>query len=401
MADYEYITANGVIVPDTSELLTTVNDEFKAALGDDVDVSPETVVGQLIAAEVRARSAVLSNNAQLANQINPDRAGGIFLDAIWRLLGGWRDTATATIVRGVTLQGVPGSPIPEGTQARVGNDGALFELTSAVTLGNDGTTTGIFQSVELGSFPVGIGELNTIVTPVLGLETVVNTEVSDNGTPEEGDMQARRRRRRTLALQGVALPEAITSGVYDVEGVRSLAFRENYTDEPITIENVTLKKHSVYVCVDGGTDTDIARALLNKKSLGANWNGETVVEVLEPISTVTYRVAFQRPEEVQIYAEVTIDRGAPYPDPPQTIRKAIVAYARGEQENERGFTVGGDVSAFELGAAVARVAPRIQITLVRVKRGQDGAWISGEIPITIAEVARINEAQITVKFVDE
>lgn len=395
MANQKYVRETGVILPDTSELLESVQDEFRAALGSDIDLSPETVLGVLVAAEVEARDTVLRNNAALANQINPNIAGGVFLDAIWKLTGGSRDKATATLIRGAILTGVRGATVPAGAQASVGVGGALFELTSSVNLDQTGRGMGVFQSVEPGRFTAAAGALNTIVTPVLGWETVTNPNPADEGTDRESDAQSRRRRRRTLALQAVAIPEAIISGLNDVVGLRSMSFRENMTNQAMTVEDVTLVPHSIYVCVDGGKDVDIALMLLRKKSMGCAWNGDTEVEVIEPVSGQTYPVRFDRAKDVQIYARVTIRDGSPYLDAPNTVREAMVAYANGEQQNERGFVVGNDVSAFELASAVNRVAPEITVTNVEISR--DGqTYSSATIPITISEVARMSTGNIGV-----
>ena len=79
---YEYVDSAGLILPDTSELETEVEDEYKAVFGDDLDVNPETPEGILITAEVTQRAGLVSSNAQVANQINPNFAGGVFLGAI-------------------------------------------------------------------------------------------------------------------------------------------------------------------------------------------------------------------------------------------------------------------------------------------------------------------------------
>src|SRR6478752_8892109 len=114
MADFDYVTTTGTIVPDTSTLLADVQDEYGAALGADIVVDPNTPQGAMITAEVIARTAVLSNNALVANQINPNLAGGVFLDAIWQLTGGQRLAATRSVVPGVELSGLPGTIIPAG-----------------------------------------------------------------------------------------------------------------------------------------------------------------------------------------------------------------------------------------------------------------------------------------------
>lgn len=394
MADYGYIVNTGVIVPDTSATLDQVQGEFRAAFGSDLDISPETPQGVLIAGEVLARDAVARNNAALANQINPNLAGGVFLDALWALTGGRRFTATPSMVRGVVLSGVPSTIIPAGAIASVNTDGARFILASPVVLGPDGTGLGIFQSESLGSIPATIGALNTVVTSVLGWETVFNPYAAEEGDPGESDAAARRRRRRTLALQGVSLPEAIVSGVNDLPGVQSLSFRENVEDDPVVIEGVTLDPHSIYVCVDGGLDRDIALMLLRKKSMGCAWNGTTSVSVVEPFSGQTYPVKFSRPEIIPIYMRIFVSPGAPFADVPATVRNAVLAYASGEQE-DTGFVVGGDVSAFEIAGAVNRAAAPIYVTNLEIST--DGVTFStATIPITIAQKAAVLAGNIAV-----
>lgn len=94
MADYRYINNKGVIVPDTAALRKEVEDEFRTVFGQSINLSPETPQGVLATMEIENRDAIVRNNAELANQINPDIAGGIFLDAIWALMGGERINAT-------------------------------------------------------------------------------------------------------------------------------------------------------------------------------------------------------------------------------------------------------------------------------------------------------------------
>src|ERR1700753_1714778 len=112
---YQYILPTGTVVPDTSGLLSDVQSEYRAVFGADLIVTPDTPQGVLIAAEALARTEVVNNNAALANQINPNIAGGVFLDAIGFLTGIQRTAATSTVVPNVTLSGVPGTVIAAGT----------------------------------------------------------------------------------------------------------------------------------------------------------------------------------------------------------------------------------------------------------------------------------------------
>jgi uncharacterized phage protein gp47/JayE len=387
MAEYQYLDDTGVIVPDTSTTLETVRAEFRTAFGDDLDVSAETPQGVLITGEVLARDNVIRNNAAVANQLNPNLAGGVFLDAIWGLTGGGRVKATPSIILDAVITGVPGTIIPGGTLAAVLDTGEQFAFMKTIVINNQGVANFVpMQSVEVGAIAAPANSLTQIVTGVLGWETITNPTAATLGKAEETDAASRVRRRQTLALQGVALPEAITSGLYTVEGVRSLAFRENTTDDPIVIEGVTLVPHSIYVCIDGGIDLDVARMLLRKKSIGAGWNGTTTVSVIEPYSRQSYDVKFSRPQIVNIWIRVTVGNTGTISNVAEAVRAAILAYAAGEQEGEEGFVVGGDVSPFEISSAVSRVLPSVYVR--RVEVSTDGvSYSTNDIAITIAQKA--------------
>jgi hypothetical protein len=81
---------------------------------------------------------VLRVNAALANQINPDQAGGVFLDALWKLTGGQRLAADASVVRNVALTGQPGTLVPPAASRSHGS-GRSVRLRRLVTLGAGGT----------------------------------------------------------------------------------------------------------------------------------------------------------------------------------------------------------------------------------------------------------------------
>lgn len=395
MAAYDYINDTGVIVPDTSALLSEVEGEFKAALGADLVTTPNTPQGALIAAEVTARAAVAANNAQLANQINPNLAGGVFLDAIWALTGGQRLAATRSVVPGVQLSGLPGVVIPAGSQASL-SDGTLFESASGVVLDALGMGSVDFQAVETGPVAVDAGALSQIVTGVLGWDGITNPTAGTLGRDEESDLDARQRRRNTLSLQNVALPAAITSALYNVPNVRSLTFRENVTASPLLIDDVTLSPHSIYACVDGGTDSAVAVALLANKSLGCGWTGSTVVSVADAASGQDYEVRFARPAVINVQARVTVRNIGALTSVSDSVRAAIISFAAGEIDGEAGFVVGASVSAFELAGAVTRRVPGVYVQKCEVSLTAPTAWGTDEIPVLISQIAAIQSTDIQV-----
>lgn len=395
MADYTYVNETGVIVPDTATVQTEVENEYKAVFGQDLIVTANTPQGVLISAEVAARTNVLRNNAAIANQINPNLAGGVFLDAIWALTGGQRLAATYSVVPSVSLLGLPGTVVPAGSQASL-SDGTLFASVSAVTL--DGSGNGIvdFQAVDTGPIAANVGTLTQIVTAVLGWDSITNPTAATLGRSEESDLASRLRRKNTLSTQNVALPDAIMAGLYDTLNVRSLTFRENTAITTQTIDGISMVAKSIYVCVDGGTDADVAATLLAHKSLGAAWNGGTTVNVTDPASGQTYPVKFDRPSAVPVQARVTVRNLSSLTDVQAAVRQSILDFAAGLIDGEPGFTVGSSVSAFELASAVNFQNPGIYVQNCEISLASVTSWSTGEIPISINQIATIVVGNIQV-----
>ncbi len=253
---YELIDSTGVIVPDTTEIQAEVQQEYINAFGSDLNVTaPNTPQGLLINVETLARVAVANNNATLANQINPNFAGGVFLDALMALTGSQRIPATFTRVF-ATITGVEGTVIPAGSEAS--SNGESFQTLQNVTIPIGGSITEIlFQAVNSGAVPCDSSTLTQIVSPVIGWETVTNPDAAFLlGAPTQSDQQAKIYRTNTLALQGTAEAQAIISAILDVNqgAAKSVKFLENISPDTQTIDSVSMVGHSIYACVNPGDE---------------------------------------------------------------------------------------------------------------------------------------------------
>lgn len=390
MANFQYLDSTGTIVADTDDVLLEVQNEYKQAFGQDLVVTPDTPQGVLITAETLARDNVLNNNAALANMINPNISVGVFLDAIMALTGMQRTVATQTVVSNVTLTGSVGTVIPIGSQAKT-NTNIYFSTLSVAVIGADGTALTNFASDDFGPIACGAGELTNIVTNILGWETVNNTSAGVLGINTQSDIGARSLRNNTLGFQGQALPVAIISSLYNVTGVISLWFQENVAATTQTINDISMVSHSYYMCVDGGSDLDVASSLLENKSSGAAWNGSTTVSVIEPASGQTYSVSFDRPTEIEILVRVTTTNGNA-----NDIKSAVMAYVTGQISGESGWQVGTDVSPWELAGAISTLYPATFIKKVEVALVSDGIYTTDVIAIVVNQVARTSLTNISV-----
>ena len=406
MADlYEYITTTGLIIPDTGAIQGEVQAEFKETFGQDLVVTPNTPQGVLITSETAARSAVADNNAALANQINPNVAGGVFLDAILALTGSYRTPATPSTVT-ATLTGVAGTIIPQGTQIADSVYMNVFQTTVAVTLVG-GSATVVMTSLVDGPIVAGAGTL-TVLQPgfPLGLETSTNVDAAVLGTVTQSDEQARYLRRETLFAQGASTAGAIISAVQLVENVTSLFFIENVAPTTQTIDGVVMVGHSIYLCVNGGLDLDVATAIQSKKSAGAAYNngatggGANGIPISQPV-TVPYSgqvidVLFDRPGIVQIGVEISVIVFQPVQDPVTTVQTAILNYANGLLSGLSGLVVGANVSPWEIGGAVTTQYPGIYVQSLQIKKIIGGSYAYTEIVIYPWQIAVIQQSAIVV-----
>ncbi len=396
MSDYQFITERGVIVPDTADSRERVIELFRSAFGDDIDTDPSTPSGVLITMFTEQRDAVARNNAALANQINPEQSTGVFLDGLFGLTGGQRNPATRSIINGVTLTGDAGAVVPAGTIARTIN-GDQFASVAQVTLNAMGAAAVDFMAIEYGPIECGAHELQTITTSVLGLIGIDNNTGAVVGRKAETDSQVRRRRRQTLAIQSMSTPEAIRSRLGNIETVRSYQFLENYTNETVFKRGIELKEHSIWVCVEGGTDAEIATALHDTKTMGAGYNGAVQYDIVDPRSLVPYPVLFDRPREVELLIRVTVRASSL--DVQNLVPDLVMNYVNGELEGDVSFVVGVDVSPWEISGAINQQEPLISVQKVELSLVGSNVWSSDVYELDIDQVARTQRSSISVVIV--
>lgn len=393
MPAYDYITSTGVIVPDFATTLAEVQAEFRTIDGwADIDLSPETPQGALAVAEALRRDGIARNNAQLANQINPDIATGVFLDGLMALMGSKRIAATYSIIYGVQLTGRPSTIVPAGSIATDGQN--EWRSLQTVVIPPSGVISADFQATETGAIACPAHGLNTIAQSVLGWETVDNPNPAILGRSVESDVKARRRRADTLALYGAESVEAIISALYDLPDVRSVSFWENYTSSTIVKDGISLVPHSMYLCIDGGDGDEIARTLKRVRGIGSGYNGSQTVTITDEITGQSYAVKFDRPTTIPLAVKVTVKQTLV--DSQSIVPKLVQNWADGETLADVGCVVGRDVSPFEMAAAINEQEPGVYIRKIELSDDGGTTWSTAIYPVLINELAVIQAASVTV-----
>jgi hypothetical protein len=260
-AIYTYTNSTGVITTaDAATIQNVVVTEYQTVFGTDL-VAPDvdnlqgssTPQGILINAEAQSRIALADNNAAIANQINPNVSGGIFLDALLALTGAARNPATQTTVY-ASLTGTANTVIPAGSLASETASGNAYQyyLVSATTLDSDGNATDVqFNSVLYGAIPCNENTLTTIISNIIGWDSVGdNTAPDPIGQVVQSDASARNDRLVELGIQGNSLAGAIIGAVNLVLGtLGSIRFLENFFSTSQTIDGVLMVAHSIYISV--------------------------------------------------------------------------------------------------------------------------------------------------------
>jgi hypothetical protein len=394
---YQYDRDRGLIVPDTSTLKADVQAEYKTALGTNLDLTDSTPQGRLIDAETNARSSILGYTSGVANQINPDLSGGVFLASIFSLMGGNPYVATPTVISDVRVYGTQDTISPSGLQIYDGSGNYFVQQTAVMIDQVDTTVTpntfygaASFRAVIAGPTAAAAMTRWLIASPVpANITTVVNPVAGVTGKVAETDAEARNRRKNTLAKQARNSVRGSRALVSDLSGFRSMTIRENDLSVPQTIDGIAMPKNSIYVCVQGAVDGEIAEALLEAKSTGTAWTTGTVTRgtqvsttLVEPASGQDYTVLFARPTIVPCTCEVFYDtsQSVGNSEPQFAIQDAITRYQNGEINGDPGLTIGRNLSAYELSGAISTVYPGIYVSsiLVTGKSVVDGQEIQIE-----------------------
>lgn len=125
-------------------------------------------------------------------------------------------------------------------------------------------------------------------------------------------------RTRVLNSQsrGSGYTESIWNAVSAVPGVTSVNVYENGEADPYKFHNgFTVDAHSIFVCVAGGDDTDVAKAIYSAKSAGCAYHNipnlnkdyKKSVDINDEITGYTTPVVFYRTIERSVKIETVVD----------------------------------------------------------------------------------------------
>lgn len=390
-------TPAGLVCPSEADIKAGVWAMMKAAFGSALNTSDASPQGQLVASLTAALGAANDLTLQYVNLVDPARSSGRMQDAIGRLYYLERIPARPTIVT-ATCSGAAGTVIPIGSLAKAA-DGTLYQSLAAATIPDGGSVLVQFASLDLGPLQLPAGSLNRIYRTVTGWDTITNASDGVPGRAVETPSEFEARRAASVAINAAGILPAVRGAVLNVSGVADAYVTENTTGTSATIGGVSVAAHSLYVCVYGGSDADVAAAIWSKKPPGCAYTGSTTVTVQDKSPGYappypSYSVKFQRASSLPIYFSVVLaDNGLVPSDAESQVRNAVIAAFNGADGGAKA-RIGGKVYALRFAAAVGALGSWAQ--LVSLKIGTTDPATDDEVSANIDQIPTVTAGDIAV-----
>ena len=375
LSPYRYVSTSGVVIPDTSDIQEEVVSMFKAVFGQNIDTTPETIIGRLIEAFTVFLRDTVGITAQNACQYNLNAATGIYLDALGALFGVARNPSSRSSVT-VTLTGDVNTAIPAGTMF-ANRDGDAFYLDSDATIPSveeeTGTvkaaTSGTALSMNYGPVKCLRGDMVSIVSPISGLDSVTNENDATLGSLGESDDSYRNRIRSAIGGFGGMVPSVYkalyeaTYGDNSAKSVRHALVLNNGDGIAVSMKGVTLAPHSIFVCVDAPADItegwkeSVANAIAKSKSLGCGMTSKDDNKTIEKNASddfggILTKFYPAQPHYINIYTTWM----APIGEPPDLSNRL--------EEIVAGFGIGATITPEEVLSALALEYPSYRVLSV-------------------------------------
>lgn len=269
-----------------------------------LNTDPETPQGQIIDSQVASVNQKDSEVLYLAQQFDPRTAEGRFQNALAEIYFIKRKPAINSYAM-CTINGRAGTQINAGALIESEIDGTQWSLDQNVTIPANETITAKFTCLTEGAISASAGTLTKIVTTVTGWDTVTNATATV-GSLEESQSAFEDRRYGSVALNARSTTDAVFANVSQCDKVIAVYVTDNKTNVYKAIDGYNLAPHSIFVCVIGGADQDIAKAIYEHLSAGCDYNGNTVIPVTDKYTGAVEKVKFYRPANYNIYIKVRI-----------------------------------------------------------------------------------------------
>ncbi len=263
---------------------------------------------------------------------------------------------------------------------------STVNFTTSVNLGiNKVRTIGEVVAVNSGIIEQPANTIDTILTPMLGWDSVVNPVTASAGESRETDEELRLRFRNGKFDRATNTYDAIYSALINLDNVTEVTIYENDTS---VVDGNGVPAHSFLPIVSGGLSQDIGNAIWENKPTGILSYGNTSVNVTD-IQGGAHIVSFSRPNPVVIYISMDITTDVNFPaNGNDAIRSAIIAYFSAN------FGTGDDVIYSRLYTPINSVVGH-EVNSLFIGTSPSPTGIVN-VPIAFSDIASISSVNILI-----
>lgn len=390
-----YVDAEG-FHPETADLnyfLKYILDQAKEIYGDDTYLEPDTQDYQLAAMLAMAMLDTYRVAKAVYQSFSPVTSSGVALSNNVAINGIVRPPATASSVT-LTLTGVSGTIITDGKARDI--RGNIWEMSGSYRIGSSGTASVPATCATLGAVRAPKNTITTIVTPVLGWQSVTNDSAAVKGNAYVSDEKLRKKQQEVTEGPKTGTLSSIISGILkadDTDSIKRIRGFENPLDKT---DSDGLPPHSFAIVVEGGNKVKIATEIARRKTIGTTTVGTTTVVVPDDSPyTGSVTVNYYAMTEVRIYIEISVKSTQRYDTSTDgAIKSAVLSYINS-------LAIHQDVEVSKI-YAPADLANRPSLTdtfdIKGIKIGKVKSSLStNPVAIAITEGARTNSDSITIK----
>lgn len=307
------VTSVGFYCPTYSEIITEKAKTARALLGNDIDVSEQSVLGKFIRIDAKDDQRLYQLAEKLYYSRFPNTATGISLDRICTLAGITRKSANYArhIIR---VYGTNGHTVSAGMRFKSDN-GIIFwcqqtKIIDKMELVNDIVNyyTDVTVESETSGTAGNVTTINSLVEVDPDVTAVEYQSAEVVGKGEETDVDLRERFTKVVQGLGTNSKTSIIAALLKLSYINDAIIIDNNTSEDKTIsEDFTISGRSYGVIVHAVNDEhtdEIARIIFSKQPLGILQSGTTSASVYDESET-EHSVKFSYARDKSINIAVT------------------------------------------------------------------------------------------------
>lgn len=403
----------GIILPEERDILAGIIEDFQNAFNNQLKFfnnknefllsTPQGQLATSMAAIISDRNRLL---AYYLNQVDPSYATGRMQDGIGRIYFIERIKAKATTVIGI-CRGQKNVVITAGTKVQDGDEN-LYEADQSYTIGEDGTVAVTFVCLQKGPINCPAHSLQ-MYQLIPGWDNVDNPNEGILGNNVESQAQFEQRRRQSVAQNAANSVDSIMSALLNLKDdngsnvCEDAYVTDNDLGETVIKNGVTLKPHSIYVCV-AALDSEanqqlIGRTILNKKPPGCDMNGDQSVVIQDNSGLYstppTYTIRYSYAVSIPIHIKITLARPQFMPnDAADQIKNAIYAAFTGNDGSQRP-RIGSEILASSFYVPVQKLGTWVNIITLFIGRDTPDQNL---VQMNINEMPTLSKNDIEVVF---